>query len=243
MDFSEVIKNRRSIRAFADKPVEQQVIDEILSEALESPSSSNTQPYKLAVATGQTCQVLGQKLLDKYNRSMKIQKKPMPIKAISAMLNNVVPDGDYKPIMGKYPGIFQERRVQTGIGLYEMLGIERSDRKARDEQMSRNFIFFDAPVAIFAFIHPGMTHTALVDLGIMLQSLMLSATSKGLGTCAQGALGIWRSPIDEHFDVPKDYKLVCGVALGYPQQAKVNEYRPSKLSLDDLLIPTRPEKN
>lgn len=237
MEFSDVLKNRRSIRAFSERPVDQQLIDEILLDALESPSSSNTQPYKLALATGDTCKAIGKKLLSKYTRSVDIQKKHMPIKAISAVLNNVVPDGDFKPIMGKYPGIFQQRRVQTGIGLYELLGIERSDKVARDEQMARNFVFFDAPVAVFAFIHPGMTHTALVDLGIMLQSLMLSATNKGLGTCAQGALGIWRSPIDEHFDVPKDYKLVCGVALGYPEQAKVNQYRPDKLSLDELLIP------
>lgn len=239
MEFSEVINTRRSIRAFSKQPVEQQVLDEILQEALESPSSSNTQPYKLAIATGQTCQAIGQELLAKYNKSLKINKKPMPIKAVSAMLNKVVPDGDYKPIMGKYPGEFQQRRVQTGVGLYETLGIARSDRAARDKQMGRNFIFFDAPVAIFAFIHPGMTHTALLDLGIMLQSLMLSATNKGLGTCPQGALAIWRSPLEKHFAIPKDYKLVCGLALGYPEQDKVNDYRPDKLPLSELLIPAK----
>ena len=239
MEFTDVLKNRRSIRAFADREVEQHILDEIFTDALESPSSSNTQPYKLAVAKGETCKAIGQKLLAKYNRSSEIQKKPLPIKAISALTSGAMPDGDFKPILGKYPGIFQQRRVQTGMGLYEVLGIERGDRAARDQQMARNFTFFDAPVAIFAFIHPGMTFTALVDLGIMLQSLMLSATDKGLGTCAQGALGIWRSPIDEHFNVPKDYKLVCGVALGYPKEEKVNEYRPDKLSLDELLVPEK----
>ncbi len=239
MEFTDVLTSRRSIRAFSDRAVEKELLDEILAEALESPSSSNTQPYKLAVATGQECKAIGEKLLFKYNRANEIQKKPLPLKVVSAVTSGVMPDGDFKPIMGKYPGIFQERRVQTGMGLYEVLGIERHDKVARDEQMARNFTFFDAPVAIFAFVHPGMTFTALVDLGIMLQSLMLSATNKGLGTCAQGALGIWRSPIDEHFDVPKDYKLVCGVALGYPEEAEVNGYRPEKVSLDDLLVPLK----
>ena len=142
-------------------------------------------------------------------------------------------------MMGKYPPVFQERRVATGMGLYETLGIERKDKKARDEQMARNFTFFNAPVAIFVFIHPGMQHTALLDAGIMMQSLMLSATNKGLGTCAQGALGIWRSPIDKHFNVPKGYKLVCGLALGYPEDNKVNSYQPEKIDLDELLIPKK----
>lgn len=239
MEFSEVVSSRRSIRAFSDREVEPALLEQILIEALESPSSSNTQPYKLAIATGQDCRELGQKLLSKYSRAGKIQRQAMPMKAISALLSDALPDGDYKPILGKYPGVFQERRLKTGAGLYEVLGIERSDRAARDEQMARNFTFFDAPVAIFAFIHPGMTYTALLDLGIMLQTLMLSATNKGLGTCAQGALGLWRSPLDEHFEVPRGYKLVCGVALGHPLQAGVNQYRPEKISLDDLLIPSK----
>ena len=239
MDFIDVLKSRRSIRAFSDKKVEQNILDEILREALESPSSSNTQPYKLAVATGDTCTALGKALLSNYQESNKIQKQPLPLKVISAITSDALPDSDFKPMLGKYPGIFQKRRTETGMGLYEVLGIGRKDKKARDEQMARNFTFFDAPVAIFLFIHPGMKHTALLDAGMMMQSLMLAATNKGLGSCAQGALGIWRSPIDKHFNIPKDYKLVCGLALGYPEDNKVNSYRPKKIDLDELLIPVK----
>ena len=239
MDFIDVLKSRRSIRAFSDKKVEQSTLDDILREALESPSSSNTQPYKLAVATGETCTALGKALLSNYQESNKIQKQPLPLKVISAITSNALPDSDFKPMLGKYPGVFQKRRTATGMGLYEVLGIERKDKKARDEQMARNFTFFDAPVAIFLFIHPGMKHTALLDAGIMLQSLMLAATNKGLGTCAQGALGIWRAPIDKHFTIPKGYKLVCGLALGYPEENKVNSYRPEKIDLEELLIPAK----
>ncbi len=239
MDFTEVLKSRRSIRAFSNKPVEQTLLNEIFLEALESPSSSNTQPYKFAVATGDTCKKLGDELLSKYRESNKIQKQPLPLKLFSAITSNALPDSDFKPMLGKYPSVFQDRRIATGMGLYEVLGIERKDKKARDEQMAKNFTFFDAPVAIFLFIHPGMQHTALLDAGIFMQSLMLSATNKGLGTCAQGALGIWRSPIDKHFKIPKDYKLVCGLALGYPKESKVNSYRPKKLDLNELLIPTK----
>ena len=239
MEFSDVLNNRRSIRAFSDKAIDQSILDEILLEAAESPSSSNTQPYKLAVATGDTCQQLGQALLEKYYSINKIQRMPTPKKLFKVLTSKSMPDGDYKPILGKYPGIFQQRRMETGKGLYEILGIGRGDPKARDEQMARNFTFFDAPAAVFVFIHPGMTHTALVDSGIMMQSLMLSATNKGLGTCAQGALGMWRSPLEQHFNIPKGYKLVCGLALGYPTDDIVNTYRPNKLGLDELLIPNK----
>jgi nitroreductase len=243
MEFSAALKSRRSIRAFSDKPVSQEVIDGILSDAIESPSSSNTQPYKVAVATGDMCKQLGQELLAKYYKINKIQRMPLPLKLLSVVTSKAMPDGDYKPMLGKYPGIFQNRRMATGKGLYETLGIGRGAKKARDEQMARNFTFFDAPVAIFVFVHPGMKFTALVDAGIMMQSLMLSATDRGLGTCPQGALGMWRSPLEKHFDIPKGYKLVCGLALGYPKEdQKVNEYRPGKVALSELVIPVKGSK-
>ncbi|WP_299079704.1 nitroreductase [uncultured Paraglaciecola sp.] len=240
MDFSAVLTSRRSIRAFSDKPVSQKTINHILTDAIESPSSSNTQPYKIVVAQGETCKQLGQELLSRYRKINKIQRQPLPIKLLKAMTSKAMPDGDYKPILGKYPGIFQERRLATGRGLYRTMGIERGDKHARDEQLARNFTFFDAPVAMFIFVHPGMKFTALVDSGIMMQSLMLSATNLGLGTCPQGALGMWRSPLETHFDIPKGYKLVCGLALGYPKEdEQVNDYRPEKLALSDLIIPSK----
>jgi nitroreductase len=243
MEFTEVLYSRRSIRAFSDQPVAQETIDQILKDAIESPSSSNTQPYKVAVATGEQCQQLGQELLKKYYKINKIQRQPLPLKLFNVATSKAMPDGDYKPILGKYPGIFQERRMHTGKGLYDTLGIKRGDKQARDEAMARNFIFFDAPVAIFVFIHPGMKFTALVDAGIMMQSLMLSATNRGLGTCPQGALGMWRSPLEKHFDIPEGYKLVCGLALGYPKtEDKVNEYKPKKIDLQELVIPSRNAK-
>ncbi|MEE4246482.1 MAG: nitroreductase [Kangiellaceae bacterium] len=240
MEFNQALYSRRSIRAFSDKPVSQEVIDSILTDALESPSSSNTQPFKLAVATGDTCKELGQELLAKFKKINKIQRQPLPLKLFNIATSKAMPDGDFKPILGKYPDIFQERRIHTGKGLYDIWGIERGDKKGRDVALAKNFTFFDAPVAIFVFVHPGMKFTALVDAGIMMQSLMLSAVDKGLGTCPQGALGMWRSPLEKHFDIPDGYKLVCGLALGYPvEDDPVNKYRPEKISLDELVIPKK----
>jgi nitroreductase len=240
MEFKQALYSRRSIRAYSNKPVSQEIIDSILTDAIESPSSSNTQPFKLAVATGETCKQIGQDLLVKYQTINKFQRQPLPLKLLNFVTSKARPDGDYIPILGKYPGIFQERRIHTGKGLYEIWGIQRGDRQARDAALAKNFTFFDAPVAIFVFLHPGMKETAFLDTGIMMQSLMLSATSKGLGTCTQATLAMWRSPLEKYFDIPKGYKLVCGISMGYPKEDEpANNYRPKKISLDDLLIPTK----
>ena len=236
MTFNETNIKRRSIRDYTKQEVSEEIIQEILKEALEAPSSSNTQPFKVVVATGAILEDIGKELTSKYKETIKLSKKNIFAKLYSAYKYNLKPNKIYQTIQGKYFGVYQERRVKTAVGLYKVLGIKKDDRKKRNEEMTKNFSFFGAPAAIWIFANPKMKYTALVDTGLFMQNLMLSATSKGLGTCPQGALNLWRAPVDKHFSVPKGYELVCGLSLGYPSDAKVNSYRPEKISLEELII-------
>jgi nitroreductase len=49
MDFFEIVKRRRSIRLFTDRPVEEEKIEQILETALAAPSAGNLQAYKIYV--------------------------------------------------------------------------------------------------------------------------------------------------------------------------------------------------
>ena len=53
MSYDEVVLGRRSIRGFLDKPVPMDLIKEILTLAMRSPSSMNTQPWNFTVVTGE----------------------------------------------------------------------------------------------------------------------------------------------------------------------------------------------
>lgn len=236
MEFSDVLRQRNSVRAFRRDPVPPDVIDGLLDDALWSPSWSNTQPYRVAVATGDIVEALRDELAEKYRRAGQLQRAPWWRKPILALRGGVLPDGDFR-IPLKYPPELQARRVATGKGLYGTLGIGRGDHAARDAQMGRNFVFFDAPVAMFVFVHRKLGVYSVLDAGIFLQSLMLAATDRGLGTCAQGALGVWRSPVERHFEIPDDYKLVCGLSLGYPADESVNRFRPERRRREELVLP------
>ena len=48
----QAIRNRRSIRAFLDTPVNRQDIEDILQSAILAPSSKNRQPWKFVVVQG-----------------------------------------------------------------------------------------------------------------------------------------------------------------------------------------------
>lgn len=49
--FIDLLKKRRSIRKFQDRPVEQEKIDRLIEAALRAPSSRNTQPWEFVVVT------------------------------------------------------------------------------------------------------------------------------------------------------------------------------------------------
>ena len=49
MDVYEAIKTRRSVRAYQDKPVPDEVLDRVLEAARWAPSARNLQPFKLVV--------------------------------------------------------------------------------------------------------------------------------------------------------------------------------------------------
>jgi len=236
MEFDEVVKVRRSIRDFSSEPVSDVMIERILSIALSSPSSSNTQPYKIAVAKGGVCDEIRNELSQKYQKASKINEMKHPGKLLHALLGKmtgVLPDGDFKTDTN-YPPELKKRARECGAGLYDTLDINRKDYIARDRQMLRNFELFDAPVAIFVFVHAERGVFSALDAGMFMQSLMLAATAEGLGSCAQGSLATWASPVKARFNVDKDYKLICGISLGYSSDHVVNGYRPDKVSIDDV---------
>ena len=51
---SEFLASRRSTRDFLDKPIPEEILNQILTDALTAPSWSNTRPFKIAIASGES---------------------------------------------------------------------------------------------------------------------------------------------------------------------------------------------
>jgi len=52
MDMAELIKKRRSVREFADKPLPREALEKIVDAARFSPTARNVQPWEFVVVTG-----------------------------------------------------------------------------------------------------------------------------------------------------------------------------------------------
>lgn len=222
-DFAALARSRRSVRDFRPDPVPDAVLEQVVRDAIAAPSWSNTLPYRLAVATGARRERLAAALTHLFDEAAELR---------------AMPDSDFD-IPLAYPADLQARRRAAGFGLYEVLGIARDDRAARDRQLRRNFDFFGAPAAIFVFVHEGLGVYSVLDAGFMLENLLLSAHAHGLGACAQGALATWAGPVRAEFDVPEPYRLLCGVSLGYPSDHPVNRFGPERPPVADVLLPGR----
>lgn len=233
--FSDLVASRHSVRDFRPDPVPDEVLNAILEDARQAPSWSNTRPFMLALATGERADRLRAAYVREFDKTLDVQHKKRGALA-RLTLSGSLPDGDYK-VWAPYPGDLRVHSIAVGKALYEHIGVARGDRARRDEANRRNCEAFGAPVIGFVLIHAGLMPFAALDAGLMLQTLFLSAKARGVDSCPIGILATWRRPLDADFDVPADYRLITGFALGYASDAPVNDFRAERRPV--RLVPAR----
>ena len=237
-DFSRFLASRRSTRDFLPTPVASDLIEKILKDSLTAPSWSNTRPFKVAVATGEIRERISEEFLSRWSVLSKIMRKGIINKLRIIFSRYGLPTSN-RLIAKPYPAELKPRAERVGREMYEAFGVARGDRQARDQQWARNYSFFGAPVELFIYIHKSLHIYAASDAGLMMQNLMLSAHAHGLGTCAQGAVAIWDDVVRKEFEIPKDYRLLCGIAVGYPSDSPVNDFKANRLEVENLTVKPR----
>lgn len=207
MTIGELLRLRKSTRAFLRKEVPHEILVRILEAASHAPSGTNAQPWLVAAVSGE-------------------KKKEITTAMVKAFERDGIGEMDYQyyPIQWKQP--YKNRRVRCGSQLYSAIGVARKDKEGRMRQWKANYRAFDAPVILFFFLDSHMEKGSFLDYGMFLQSVMLAAVDQGLATCAQAALGQYPELIKEALGYPQETILICGMALGYEDpSAPVNNYR------------------
>jgi nitroreductase len=237
-DFSQFLASRRSTRDFLSTQVPPEIIEQILKDGLTAPSWSNTRPFKVAVASGEVRDRISTEFLSRWSVLSKIMRKGIMNKLRIVYSRYGLPTSN-RLIVKPYPSELKPRAERVGREMYEILGVARGDRTARDQQWAKNYSFFGAPVELFIYVHKSLHIYAASDAGLMMQNLMLSAHAHGLGSCAQGAVAIWDDVVRKEFDVPKGYRLLCGISLGYPSESAINDFKANRLEVEELTLKPR----
>ena len=126
MNVSEAVLSRRSIRAFKDTPVPEDVLRRVLDAARWAPSGCNFQPWEATILTGEPLRALQDKML-------------------------TTPPQDPREYNWDDPEVIPQclaRLHGVGKSMYGAMGIGRDDTAARDKFMASNFTSFGAPAVL-----------------------------------------------------------------------------------------------
>lgn len=231
---SEFLASRRSTRDFQAKLIEPEILDQILTDAITAPSWSNTRPFMIAIADGDRKDRISAEFSKRWEFLSTNLRKGKIGKLRIAFTRYGLPTSN-RIISKPYSKDLTPRAMKLGADLYGHYGIKREDRIARDKWWADNYRFFGAPVELFIYVHKSLEIYAASDAGLMMENLILSAHAHGLGTCPQGAVGIWDDVVRKEFEIPKNYRLLCGIAIGYPSDSTANQFQANRIPAQEIV--------
>jgi nitroreductase len=212
-----VIRSRRSVRQFTDRPVPTRLLVDILALAGRAPSNSNMQPWRIFLAAGDTKDRLARAISEAHRVAPDEHEPERPM---------------FAPDM---PQLYAERRQRFGQIFFGTLGIDIADVKARARQSARNFAFFDAPVVAFFTVDRRLEAGSWFDCGLFAQTFMLAAKARGVDTCAQIALTKYHAIVRRHLSIDDAQIVACGMSIGYADpQAVENTVRMPRVPVEEF---------
>lgn len=221
MHVDDVIRARRSVRAFRPDPVPRDLVEEILEIARRAPSGTNVQPWHVHVVMGEA----RNRLVEAVLAHREAHRKDGAPDAASEF-----------PRAGKRKEPYTSRMRALGKAMYGLIGIPKGDTERQWAQWGRNYSFFDAPVGLIFTIDKDLEYSSWIDMGILLQTIMLAARARGIDTCAQGAWNNFWTVTKPMLGIPDTEYVVCGLSLGYADASDpVNSLVSDRVPLSEFV--------
>ncbi len=213
----EAVLHRRSIRSFLRKPVPEETIRELISDARWAPSWANTQPWELVVVTGER--------LEQFKRNNREE-----------LLAGRTSPPDIRMPLG-WPERLRNRDRESAKSIFDSISVDRDDTAGRIEYYARMYELFDAPALVLFLLDKELSlEYAMLDIGAFLQTFFLLAHGRGLGTCAFAGTVHVPDIVHGLFEIPDNKLLAIGAALGWPdKRAPINNFERKRASVDEFV--------
>lgn len=216
MDAIECIKTRMSIRKFKPEPVPKGILVDIVETALRSPSYKNSQPWEVAIVSG--------------------EKKEALSKALVELIEKDTPPRPDIPEPVSWPAEIDKRIMENLAKRSEAFGIDLNDPGLLKKSKTANSRFYGAPHGIFLFQDSSLPTWSIFDMGLFAQSLMLAANAHGVGTVPQGFLTDHPATVKRFLDIPETKRLILGISIGYPNwEDKANSFRTQRVDVSETV--------
>jgi len=213
MDIFTAMEQRKSFRAFLDKPVSRSDVDEIIKYAGMAPSAINLQPWEFTVTYGEEKERLVRRL-----------------KKVHAEQSVPCGPGTKKPLPEKFS-------ARSKAALQVMLpGISKTGTDFNKFIEDGSCSFYGAPIVIIVSIDRVFPNIRYLDAGLAVSYLFLAAHAKGLSTCPVGLITAYGNDIADVLGISEDKEILLGIALGYGDDASpVNSFKTEREATTEIL--------
>ena len=213
MDFDQVITSRRSIRFFKDDSLKPELLLEILKLANYAPSWSDSQPWNVYLATGQTLAQIKsdhqQATQEKRTTSPKLAPMRRRFWEEFARVNMHNNSEKMRSFVGGAENLTEFNQAQTNL--------------------------FNAPAICYLTIPKQAPEWSLFDLGLFSQNLTLAAKSRGIDSIIAYELIKYSAELKNILNIPEEEELIIGIALGYRDGHELNNYQSPRRELNEFV--------
>ena len=210
MNFKDLMEKRYSARDFTSKEIAESDLCEIIEISELSPSWANTQPWNVYIATGESLNKIREKWIEQNTAEIEG--------------NSDLPTG-HREDFGKR-GL--NNRDQFFGEALEVVGNPEDFAKTQH-------VLFNSTAIVYLTIPKGSPMWSVYDLGAFSMSLMLAASEKDIDSIPAYELIKYHEVLRENLPIPESEDIIAGIALGYASDAKINEFRSSRLDVNDIL--------
>jgi len=212
MDLIEAMKERRSTRAFLEKTVARETLENLLHLATQAPSAINLQPWELTMVSG-----------EEKKRLSRVLVKRMKERNISCG------PGAKNPL--------SEAFMERQRGLLNTIQPHLPENTVFQKFINEGSCnFYGAPTAAIISMDQVFSSARLTDIGVLVGYLVLAAHGLGLSTCPIGLITAFDEDIKEELNISDEKQVVIGVAVGYGDpDAPINRGRSERVPLQDVV--------
>ena len=208
--FKELMKRRYSARGFLPKPIPEDVLKDIISTSLLTPSWGNTQPWHIHVACGKTLEAIRNEWIAQNKEGVK----------------------GHSDLKAGHRTDFSQK-CQENIAK----AIKRFDEVLKDPKAAKvweaNSRMFDSPTVVYITVPKTRTEYCVFDCGAIEMAIMMAAMEHDVDTIAAYELIKYPDILRKHLKIPDDEDILIGISLGYEDKDNIlSKIKQDKFNLE-----------
>lgn len=184
------LRTRRSVRTFANRPVEHAVLERVIEAATTAPSSTNRQPWKFAVVTSARL------------RAAIVEA----VVAKMAEIKTIIKRGHHAEDFGDYGDFFFEPLRDAQV-------IVVPQYRPYPDLIANLIASGGGDPA--AFSTAGAMQAELVSTSAAVMALLLQTHAEGLGACMMAGPMVAKDQIHALLGIAQPWQMVGAIAIGH----------------------------